>query len=88
VEQGGHDVPADRIRERYDSGRINIVRLLPLLKEFWLYDNSDEVDLTGGSAPEPRFILYMRDGQIEECCDLRDVPKWAKPIVAAAIAGE
>jgi predicted ABC-type ATPase len=33
VALGGHDVPEERIRQRYDSSRANLVRLLPRLTE-------------------------------------------------------
>jgi predicted ABC-type ATPase len=33
VEAGGHDIPAARIRERYDRSRDNLIRLLPKLTE-------------------------------------------------------
>ena len=29
VAKGGHDIPEARIRERYDAGRLNLIRLLP-----------------------------------------------------------
>jgi predicted ABC-type ATPase len=84
VRAGGHDIPADKIRERYTRSRLNLIRLLPHLTELLVYDNSWETDPKRGECPGPRLILHMRKGKIAETCDLQIVPDWAKPIVAAA----
>lgn len=41
VASGGHDIPEERIRERYSQSRLNLIRLLPCLEELLLYDNSE-----------------------------------------------
>ena len=85
VAQGGHDIPEERIRERYIQGRINLIRLLPRLTELVVYDNSDEADPRAGTAPRPRLILRMVRGKVRETCELIRVPEWAKSIVAIAL---
>jgi predicted ABC-type ATPase len=91
VAQGGHDIPEERIRERYTQSRINLIRLLPRLTELLLYDNSEEADPrpgthgTPGTAPEPRLLLHLVRGQVRETCELIRVPEWAKSILAAAL---
>ena len=85
VAKGGHDIPEARIRERYDSSRLNLIRLLPSLIELWVYDNSREADPHAGVAPEPRLVLHLRRGAIVGPRDLSGTPEWAKAIVAAAI---
>ena len=89
VARGGHDIPEDKIRERYDRGRENLIRLLPQLTELRVYDNSDDADPALGSAPTPRLLLHWRDRRIIEPANLKTLlattPTWAKPIVAAAI---
>lgn len=84
VGRGGHDIPEDRIRKRYDSSRLNLIRLLPRLSELRLYDNSAEADPHRGAVPEPALILHMARGKVVSCYDLNRVPAWAKPILAAA----
>lgn len=84
VSRGGHDIPEQRIRERYDKSRANLIRLLPRLTELVVFDNSDEADPAAGVAPKPRLIVHMIQGSIAESCDLAAVPQWAKPIVMAA----
>ncbi|MGH9372609.1 MAG: zeta toxin family protein [Vicinamibacterales bacterium] len=85
VARGGHGIPENRIRERYDRSRVNLIRLLPHLTELRLFDNSLDADPASGTAPIPVLVLHTVNGQITTICDLAQVPKWAKPIVAAAM---
>jgi predicted ABC-type ATPase len=82
VQRGGHDIPVAAIRARYDQSRTNLVRLLPVLRELWLYDNSVDADFDSGFPPKPRLILHFKDKQVVTTCPLRETPDWAKPIVA------
>jgi predicted ABC-type ATPase len=84
VKKGGHDIPEEDIRRRYDAGRLNLIALLPGLTALRLYDNSAEADPDAGHAPAPRLILHTQRGKIVESCELSETPEWAKPIVAAA----
>lgn len=86
VARGGHDIPENTIRERYERSRINLVRLLPHLTELRVFDNSIDADPASGATPAPLLVLHMRNGRIAEMCDLPRVPEWAKPIVAAAMS--
>ena len=81
MDKGGHDIPEEKIRARYDRSRLNLVRLLPRLTEFVVYDNSSERDPDLNDEPELLLILRVRDGQMREMCKLSQVPQWAKPIV-------
>lgn len=87
--QGGHDIPEAKVRERYDRGRENLIRLMPRLASLRLLDNSTEADPARGRVPEPRLILDARAGRIIVPSDLAALaagtPGWAKPIVAAAL---
>jgi predicted ABC-type ATPase len=88
VAQGGHDIPEEKIRERYTQSRLNLIRLLPRLTELLLYDNSEEADPRTGTpetAPEPDLVLRLVRGKVRETCELTRVPDWAKPILAAAL---
>ena len=84
VRGGGHDIPEDRIRARYDNSRKNLISLLPHLTELKLYDNSKKGDPAAGERPQPILIVHMEAGQLIKACPLGEVPDWAKPIVAAA----
>jgi len=89
VMRGGHDIPRVKIVERYDSGRKNLVRLLPQLASVRVYDNSVQADPGQGMTPAPRLLLHCLERKIVSPTKLRsllaDTPEWAKPIVAAAL---
>jgi predicted ABC-type ATPase len=85
VAGGGHDIPEQKIRERYDNSRANLIRLLPKLAELRLYDNSAEADPSTGIAPHPKLILHWAHGKIAHMHEPKSAPDWTKPILAAAI---
>jgi predicted ABC-type ATPase len=82
---GGHGIPEAKIRERYETSRLNLVDLMPMLTELRVYDNSVEGDPRRGIAPQPRLLLHMNRGKIVDMCDLMTTSEWAKPILATAI---
>jgi len=85
VLRGGHPIPEEVIRKRFELSRLNLVQLLPVLSALRVYDNSDHADPEAGGMPAPRLLLYMKAGRILEPKDLSQTPDWAKPIVAAAL---
>lgn len=91
VTHGGHDIPEADVRRRYDQSRLNLVRLLPLLAELRVYDNSADGDPKAGQPPQPRLLLHWQGGHIgghiaaPAVQDLAATPDWAKPIIAAAL---
>jgi len=85
VARGGHDIPEEKIRERYDQSRINLIELMPKVTELRVYDNSTEADPHAGRPPQPRLILHRAERRIVEMVDLPKTPDWAKPLVVAAI---
>jgi predicted ABC-type ATPase len=89
VAKGGHDIPIDKIRERFNDSRINLIRLLPHLTELYLYDNSGEADPDTGATPLPRLLLHCREQRIVSPTNLKKLleatPAWAKSIAAACI---
>jgi predicted ABC-type ATPase len=85
VARGGHDIPEEKIRDRYDRSRINLVELMPRLTELKVYDNSFEADLHTGRPPQPTLILHLAKGKIMEMVELPKTPQWAKALVAAAV---
>jgi len=85
VKSGGHDIPEESIRRRYDDSRRNLVALLPRLTELQVYDNSHEAPPEQGEAPRPELVLHWRDGACIGPDDLRATPTWARPIVAQAL---
>ncbi len=82
---GGHDIPEEVIRRRYERSRLNLIALLPLLAALRIYDNSAEADPADGATPLPVLVLHIVQGRILNPDDLPRAPEWAKPIVAAAM---
>lgn len=85
VRHGGHNIPEDAIRRRYERSRLNLIALLPLLAALRMYDNSAEADPADGATPAPVLLLHTERGKILNPDDLPRAPDWAKPIVAAAL---
>lgn len=85
VRRGGHAIPEEIIRQRYDRSRLNLVQLLPFLTALRVYDNSDHADPEAGGLPTPRLVLHLEEGRILGPEDLSQTPDWAKPIVAAVL---
>jgi predicted ABC-type ATPase len=87
VAAGGHDIPEETIRRRWDTSRRNIIALMPHLTELRVFDNSVEEDPASGMIPEPRLLLHWRRNRIvvPSLSKMLATPEWAKPIVAAAL---
>ena len=78
-------ITEELIRERYDTSRANLVRLLPKAAAVKVYDNDVEIDVGAGQAPRLRLVLDFAAGRVRNEKDLASTPAWAKPIVAAAL---
>jgi predicted ABC-type ATPase len=85
VSKGGHDIPVEIIRERYDRSRLNLIELMPRLTELLVYDNSKEASPDAGVPPEPELLLHLARGKVVSSADLSGIPEWAKPILGAAV---
>ena len=56
VRQGGHSVPPDDIRQRYESGLRNLFQLYrPIVDGWWLYD---------ASRLPPRLLAVEKGGKM------------------------
>lgn len=89
VKAGGHDIPVERIYERWQKAPANLISLIPHLKDLAVFDNSAEAP-QGQPVPEPLLVLQVVDRHLEvpapdDAVALEAVPDWAKPIVQAAI---
>lgn len=87
VAHGGHDIPEDKIRERFQTSRVNLVELLPFIARLQVYDNSADAE-PNGPIPDPRLILQVNAQKVLVPVDdaaMIATPDWAKPIVQAAL---
>ena len=87
VAAGGHDIPEEKIRERWDASRRNIIALMPYITELRIFDNSEERDSATGKIPPPKLLLHWKSGHVvaPDPTVLAATPEWAKPIVACAL---
>lgn len=85
VARGGHDIPEETIRRRFEHSRLNLIQLMPALAALRVYDNSVEADPAAGRTPRPVLVLHVERGLILNPQYLPRAPDWAKPIVAAAM---
>ena len=89
VASGGHDIPEHKIRERWISSRMNLIRLMPLLARLQVFDNSAEA-AAGQEIPDPVLLLEMAGGRLvfpepDDATALNATPDWARALVQAAI---
>ena len=73
--QGGHDVPDEDIRRRYERSLENLPAALRLANEAWIYDNSGD---------EPLMVLETRGGVVVSRS--QDEPAWVTRVTEALSA--
>lgn len=83
VREGGHDIPTHKVRERYETSRRNLIRLIPHLTELRVFDNSIEGS-PAKASPRPALVLHYLEGKVLFPQSTGDSPAWAQEIVAAA----
>lgn len=87
VAHGGHDIPEIRVRERYTTSRLNLVRLLPHVHRLMVCDNSTNADPIAGHQPAPHKVLQWNSGTLlfpSTPAELSQTPEWAQALVACA----
>jgi predicted ABC-type ATPase len=91
VAAGGHPIPEEKIRERYLSAQLNLIKLMPHVAYITVYDNSVEAG-ADGTVPDPSSVLEMENGEVlfptlDDLAQLERTPEWAKSILEAALRG-
>jgi len=87
VSRGGHDIPTEKIYERWEKSKANLIALLPWLTELSVYDNSAEAQ-PGKPVPNPRHLLHLRDRILlypHSPAAIADTPEWAYAIMEKAL---
>jgi predicted ABC-type ATPase len=72
VSKGGHDVPADKIRQRYARTLKNLRRAFLAISNIRVYDNSD--------LDRPYRLVASRDAG-RDVVIYPPTPKWLKPLL-------
>jgi len=89
VRSGGHPINEADIRRRWPLAQQNLVRLMPVLAQLQVYDNSADA-APGEAVPDPQLLLQMEDGQVlypeaDDLAQLAATPAWAAPLLEAAL---
>ncbi len=89
VRRGGHPINEADIRRRWPLAQQNLVRLMPVLAQLQVYDNSADA-APGEAVPDPQLLLQMEDGQVlypepDDLAQLAATPAWATPLLEAAL---
>jgi predicted ABC-type ATPase len=85
VARGGHDIPVEKIRERYSKSLANLLKLIGTASSVQVFDNSEE---TADGVPGARLVFRMHGRKIVEPSRARllaTCPEWAKPLAAPAL---
>ena len=73
VEDGGHDVPVDKIRSRYAKTMDNLYDAIMLSDKAWIFDNSESME----SRSYKNFAIY--NASLNEISFLEQtIPNWFK----------
>ncbi len=81
VAQGGHDVPRDRIVDRYDRAMQLLPRAVEIADYSLLYDNSSRE--TGSTRSNFAPMMRVANGQVER---LQATPDWMEQSLAIPLA--
>lgn len=71
VSQGEHDVPVEKLRERFPRTMANLARAIETLPHVLVYDNSD-------LGRPYRLVAEYRDGA--QTADATEIPEWFRSI--------
>jgi predicted ABC-type ATPase len=71
VRQGGHDVPEDKVRERYERNQALIRKAALQADRTFIYDNS----IIG---KPPRLLIELRAGNVHRVAE--NIPEWARTL--------
>jgi len=75
VSQGGHDVPAKKLEERFPRVLANLKAALRELPNVWVFDNTD-------LRTPYRLVAIVQDGRVVKL--QRPLPRWLAPMLPKA----
>jgi predicted ABC-type ATPase len=82
VARGGHDIPEQTVRRRYDESRKNLLWFMGTAATIRVWDNS--VQISDGTPSAAKEVLAVRHGKLQLRGPISGVPAWARPFVARA----
>ncbi|WGE89315.1 zeta toxin family protein [Actinobacillus arthritidis] len=72
VASGGHFIDEETIRNRYDISLQNLIKIVPLCDEVFIYDNSGEA---------PNLVFHISENELTQWLD--ELPKWCEEVKTA-----
>ncbi|WP_427833848.1 zeta toxin family protein [Actinobacillus pleuropneumoniae] len=72
VASGGHFIDEVTIRNRYDISLQNLIKIVPLCDEVFIYDNSGEA---------PNLVFHISENELTQWVD--ELPKWCEKLKTA-----
>lgn len=81
VRRGGHDIPEDKIRERYRNSLVNLANFIGTPASIRVFDNSEQ---SADGTPMPFEVFKIQDGAFTFEVPPKNVPRWAKPLILRA----
>ncbi len=85
VAGGGHDIPSEKIRERFESSRAKLLKFIGTRAEIRVWDNSYQT-ADGSPAPVEIFRMHNRRLIIPKGRAVTKTASWAQPLVAKALS--
>jgi predicted ABC-type ATPase len=85
VARGGHDIPEEKIRERFDNSRANLLKFIGTRAEIRVWDNSRQTT-DGSAAPVEVFRVQNRKVLIPKGSQVSQTAAWAQPLLAKAFS--
>tara|TARA_R110001583_G_scaffold41124_2_gene130923 strand:+ start:632 stop:1252 length:621 start_codon:yes stop_codon:yes gene_type:complete len=80
VKNGGHNIPEDKIRTRWERSIANMMRLIDAGADIVVFDNSGT---TPEGKPTPKRLFTLQGTVLSELH--QDINDWAKPLATRAL---
>lgn len=81
VINGGHDIPEEKIRQRWTNSIYNLGTMIPKCDQIKIYDNSTHLE---DGKPSPKLLFSMSNRNFKTTPH-KEIPDWAKPIAVIAM---
>lgn len=85
VGRGGHDIPEDKVRQRYDASRRNLLSFIGTEATIRVWDNSTQ---TSDGRPRHACEIFRVDQRkltVPKDTNPDTMPAWARPLLAQAL---
>lgn len=85
VARGGHDIPEEAVRKRYDASRTNLLAFIGTPAWIRVWDNSAESGDGKPRAARQVFEAQAHRLALPAADDSEAIPAWAQPLAAQAL---